>query len=74
MIKTSCLFFAVKIAAVKDHKFAVGAVEGKIRVLATAMRLSDHWSAALWAKHSGPPETFGFDNFLCSRNNIGCFI
>jgi len=47
--------FAVEIATVKDYKFAVAAVKGKVRVLAAGMRLSDHRGAALWAKHSGPP-------------------
>lgn len=49
------LLFVMEVAAIKDHKLAVGAVQGKVRTLATCVRFSDHWGAALWAKHSGPP-------------------
>jgi hypothetical protein len=49
------LLFVIEVAAIKNYEFAVGAVECKVRALASGMRFSDHRSAALWAKHYGPP-------------------
>lgn len=64
--------FVVELAAIKYDKFAVTAVEGKIRSLSSGMRSSDHRSTALWTKHMRPPAQINSDFFYFSKY-IGIF-